>query len=175
VRLHDQHLRSKCAPTAANADVCFELVRALAVGTGHSWDVKREQSRIRIGPYVDRLMAVFEASANYADAEVQPKRRRVILYSVGEPTPAVAAIITRAPDVLEVVWRPAPYTCVELRSEVERLMDSFPQLLMGEPQDGGAGLEFGTLDRELVDADDPQVMLATRYPVTLVYAEPVAL
>ena len=129
-------------------------------------DVKREQSRSRIGPYVDRLMAVFGASANYADAEVQPKRKRVLLYSVGEPTPAVVAIIARAPDMLEVVWRPAPYTCVELCSEVERLMEAFPQLLMREPQDGGAGLEFGMLDRELVDAEDPVRESQARGPLT---------
>ena len=119
-------------------------------------------------------MAVFEASDNYADAEAQPERRHVILHGVGEPTAEVAAIIAQAPDMLEVVWRHAPYTCRELCTEVQRLMEAFPQLLMGEPQDGGAGLEFGTLDRQLVDAEDPQLTLGTRYPVTIVYDEPVA-
>jgi hypothetical protein len=119
-------------------------------------------------------MAVFEASDNYADAEVQVKRRRVILHGVGEPTTEVVDLIPKAPERRDVMWRHAPYTCAELSTEVERLMETFPQLLMGEPQDGGAGLEFGTLDRQLVDAEDPQRTLGTRYPVTIVYDEPVA-
>jgi hypothetical protein len=105
-------------------------------------------------------MAVFEVSDNYASEELQSKRRRLILYGVGEPTPEVAAVIAEAPDTLEAVWRPAPYTCAELCAETERIMERFPQILEGGPQDAGAGLEFSTLDRELVDAEDPQGVLA---------------
>jgi hypothetical protein len=140
---------------------------------GHSWTVKGERYLRAIDPYVDRLMEVFEASDNYADEEIQPDRRRLLLYGVGEPTPEVAAIIAEAPDMLEVVWRHAPYTCAELCAEMERLMEEFPQILMGDVQDGGAGLEFGTLDRRLLGAEDARAMLGTPYPVTITYDQPV--
>ncbi len=119
-------------------------------------------------------MAVFEVSGNYASEEIQSKRKRVILFGVGEPTPEVAAIIAEAPDILEVIWRHAPYTCAELCAETERIMERFPQILEGGPQDAGQGLEFSTLDRELVDAENPQAVLGTRYPVTIEYGQPVA-
>jgi len=125
----------------------------------------------RIGPYVDRLIEVFEASGNYASEEIQAKRKRLILYGVGEPTPEVAAIIADAPGTLEVVWREAPHTCAELRAETERVMERFPQICEGGPQDAGAGLEFSTHDREWVDAEDPQAVLGTRYPVTIEYGQ----
>jgi hypothetical protein len=118
-------------------------------------------------------MAVFGASDNYADGELQPRRGRLVLYGVGEPTPEVAAVIAEAPEMLEVVWRRAPYTCAELSAEIEHIMEQFPQILMGDVQDGGAGLEFGTLDWTLVDAEDPQAMLGTRYPVKVTYDQPV--
>lgn len=119
-------------------------------------------------------MAVFEASGNYASEEIQSKRKRLILYGVGEPTPEVAAIIAEAPDTLEVVWRQAPYTCAELRAETERIMARFPQICEGGPQGAGTGLEFSTIDRELVAAEDPQAVLETRYPVVIEYGQPVA-
>ncbi|MGH3318009.1 MAG: hypothetical protein ACRDO0_17850 [Nocardioidaceae bacterium] len=86
----------------------------------------------------------------------------------------MAATIAEAPDTLEVVWRRAPYTCAELRAETERIMERFPQIVEGGPQDAGAGLEFSTLDRELVNAKHPQSVLGTQYPVTIEYDQPVA-
>jgi hypothetical protein len=55
-----------------------------------------------------------------------------ILYGVGDAPPAsVAAIIDAAPGVVEVVWRPSPYTCAELVEECHRIMDRFPQISLG--------------------------------------------
>lgn len=136
--------------------------------------MKAERYLRRVDAYLDRLITAFEASANSADAEIQPGRKRLILHGVGKPTPEVAAIMREAPSIIEVVWRQAPYTSAELCAETDRIMERFPQILTGGPRNFGAGLEFGTLDRQLVEAEDPQAMLGTRYPVTIEYDGPVA-
>ncbi len=61
--------------------------------------MKAERYLRTVDAYLDRLVTAFEASANSADAEIQPGRKRLILHGVGEPTPEVTAIMREAPSI----------------------------------------------------------------------------
>jgi len=133
--------------------------------------------RTQLRDYRDRLVAAVEASGTYAGLTTEPHRggRRVHVYGVGDAPPAsVAEVIDEAPDILEVVWHPAPYTHAELVAERDRVMDRFPQLYRGRPTIEGTRLEFGTTDPELLAAPDGQAALGSRYPAVIVYGEPVS-
>ena len=88
------------------------------------------------------------------------------------PPESVAAVIDSAPEVLEVIWRPAAYTSAELVEECHRIMERFPQINTGCPSNHGAGLEFTTEDRALVDDEEAQAVLGSQYPVTIEYGPP---
>ena len=150
----------------------------------HAWSVRKKRL---VGPYYPseveeeirdcsaRLVTALEDSGVSAGTAVEwhPHARRFILYGVGVAPPAsVAAIIDAAPDVVEVVWRPSRYTCAELVEECGRIMDRFPQISMGGPSNDGSGLEFTTEDTALVNAEDVQAVLGTRYAVTIEYGPP---
>jgi hypothetical protein len=151
---------------------------------GHAWSVRKKRL---VGPYYPseveeeirdysaRLVTTLEDSGVYAGTAVEwhPHARRFILYGVGEvPTASVAAVIDAAPEVVEVVWRPARYTSAELVEECGRIMERFPQVSVGGPGNDGSGLEFTTEDLALVNAGDVQAVLGTRYAVTIEYGPP---
>jgi hypothetical protein len=150
----------------------------------HAWTVRKKRL---LGPYyppeveeeIDdysaRLMTAHEDSGVSAGSAVEwhPHARRFILYGVGEVPPAsVAAMIDAAPEVVEVAWRPSRYTSAELVEECGRIMERFPQISMGGPSNHGSGLKFTTEDSALVNAEDVQAVLGTRYAVTIEYGPP---
>jgi hypothetical protein len=129
-----------------------------------------------IDDYSASLVKALEDSGVYAGAAVEwhPHARRFLLYGVGDAPPAsVAAIIEVAPEVVEVVWRPSRYTRAELVEECHRIMDRFPQLTSGGGPMRGDRLEFTTEDLALVNAEDVQAVLGTRYAVTIEYGLPI--
>jgi hypothetical protein len=151
----------------------------------HAWSVRKKRL---LGPYYPseveqeinncsaRLVTALEDSGAYAGSAVEwhPHARRFILYGVGEVPPApVAAVIDAAPEVVEVVWRPSRYTSAELVEECGRIMERFPQISIGGPSHDGSGLEFTTEDSALVNAEDVQAVLGTRYAVTVEYGPPI--
>ena len=140
------------------------------VGPHYPIEVEEE-----IDDYSAKLVTALEESGSYTGSAVEwhPYARRFILYGVGEvPPEPVAAVIDAAPEVVEVLWRPAAYTRAELVEECHRIMDRFPQINTGCPSNHGAGLEFTTEDRALVDAEDVQAVLGSQYPVTIEYSPP---
>lgn len=130
-----------------------------------------ERFQERIEPYRTRLFTALQASGDLAGAQIDHDRHALIVCGVGEPSPEVARIIAEAPDFLQVLWRPAPYTQAELVAETERIMLASKRLSTGCPRTDGTGLEFTTTDAELLDTDDPQAALWSRYPVTIRYGE----
>jgi hypothetical protein len=156
---------------------------AHSVPSRHAWSVRKKrlvgphfpvEVEKEIDDYFAMLATALEDSGVYAGAAVEwhPDARRFILYGVGEVPPAsVTAVIDAAPVVVEVVWRPAPYTSAELVEECHRIMDLFPQLTSGGPIRGDR-LEFATEDLALVNAEDAQAVLGTRYAVTIEYGPP---
>jgi hypothetical protein len=140
------------------------------VGPHYPVEVEEE-----IDDYTARLVTALGDSGVYTGTAVEwpPHARRFILYGVGEAPPeSVAALIDAAPEVVEVIWRPAAYTCAELVEECHRIMERFPQITTGCPSNHGSGLEFTTEDPALVDAEDVQAVLGTHYPVTIEYGPP---
>jgi hypothetical protein len=128
-----------------------------------------------IDDYSAKLVTALEDSGVYTGTAVEwhTHARRFILYGVGEvPPESVAAVIDAAPEVVEVIWRSAAYTRAELVEECHRIMERFPQINTGCPSNHGAGLEFTTEDRALVDAEDVQAVLGSQYPVTIEYGPP---
>lgn len=130
-----------------------------------------ERFQQSIEAYRTRLYKAVQASGTYAGGRIDHERRALIFYGVGEPSSEVAAIMAEAPDFLEVVWRPAPYTQAELVAEAERVMTASNRLNTGGPRTDGTGLDFTTTDAELLAAHDPQSALGSRYPVTISYGE----
>jgi hypothetical protein len=126
-----------------------------------------ERFQQRTAPYVDRLLEVFEESGAQSGVELDHDRRELTLYGVGEPPPALVAVMAEAPDGLEVHWRSAPYTRDELVAESRRIMTAFGELNTGGPRTDGTALEFTTTDPELLAADDPQRRLGSQYPLTI--------
>lgn len=118
-----------------------------------------------------RLLEAFEESGAQAGAEIDHDRREFILYGVGEPPAAVAAIMAEHPEGLRVQWRAAPYTRDELVAETQRIMMASDTLNTGGPRTDGTTLEFTTTDAELLSAADPQEALGSRYPVTIRHGE----
>src|SRR5262245_65623405 len=107
------------------------LARRRTLGPArHAWWVRKKRL---VGPhfyelegeiddYSAKLVTALEDSGVCAGTEVEwhPHARRFILYGVGEAPPeSVQAVIDAAPEVVEVVWRPAPYTCAELVEECQ--------------------------------------------------------
>jgi hypothetical protein len=130
-----------------------------------------ERFQQRIAPYVDRLLNAFEESGAQAGAEIDLDRRDLVLYGVGEPPAALEAMMAEAPAGLGVRWRSAPYTRDELVAESQRIMTAVDELNTGGPRTDGTGLEFTTTDGALLAADDPQGVLGSRYPVTILHGE----
>jgi hypothetical protein len=127
----------------------------------------RERFQSEIVGYLDRLTTAFQSTANYTNAEVDADHQRLILRGVGDPSPVVAEVIREAPDNVDVVWRPVPYTNEELGRETVEVMSRVRELNTGGPRRDGTGLEFTTNDLELLMAVDPQTKLGSRYPVTI--------
>ncbi|HET6865780.1 MAG TPA: hypothetical protein VFH80_07645 [Solirubrobacteraceae bacterium] len=85
----------------------------------------------------------------------------------------MAAVLQQAPGIVRVTWRQAPYTQVELASEMRRIMGRFRgRLTSGVARHDGTGIEFTTTDAQLLEATDPQAILQCRYPVSIEYGEP---
>src|SRR5262245_36428795 len=94
----------------------------------HAWWVRTKR---HVGPHFYELEGVIDDfsaklvtalgdSGVYTGTAVEwhPHARRFILYGVGEvPPKSVAALIDSAPEVVEVIWRPAAYTRAELVEE----------------------------------------------------------
>jgi hypothetical protein len=121
--------------------------------------------------YTDRLLASAQSSPRFAGAEFKFENRELIVFAVGIPSEAVAALIREAPANIRVTWQESPYSHAELNAEVRRLMDQEPALRLttgGAPHDGTC-IDFTTTDVELLSADDPQTMLGARYPVAVAY------
>lgn len=129
-----------------------------------------------IGDYRKKLVTAVEASGTYAGSttEHHPDARRLILYGVGDvPPESVAHVIDAAPDMVKVVWRPAPYTRAELIAERDRIMARFPQLNGGAPASDGTRLWFTTTDPGLLEVSDPRAALGSGYPVLVEHGAPV--
>jgi len=121
----------------------------------------------------DRLVTAAQASAGYAGAELRPKTRELVIYSVGGPTDSMAALIRDAPSSIRVTWREAPYTLVELTAEVRRLMaEQRARLSSAGPRHDGTGIQVTTTDTELLRAHDPQGLLSSHYPISVHSGEP---
>ena len=137
---------------------------------------KHERWQFEIDDYSNRLMEVAQASPNYAGSEIRHETRELLVFGVGEPTPALVALMNEAPANVRVSWHAAPYSRAELRAERQRIMTATTltgRLYTGSVRHDGTGMTFTTDDRSLLDADDPQVALGTPYPVTVEYGEPV--
>src|SRR3954462_7778086 len=76
-----------------------------------------------------RLMDLVETSPNYSGSQINYGTRELSVFGVGSPSPAVSALISEAPSILQVTWREAPYTRVELTDEARRLMRTHPERL----------------------------------------------
>jgi hypothetical protein len=129
-----------------------------------------------IAEYHARLLMVLEASGTYAGSTTEHQRdlRKIILYGVGaNPPSSVTTVIAAAPDTVEVVWRPSPYSRAELIEERDRIMDRFPQLNGGRPAKQGTHIRFMTTDETLVDTPNQRAALGSRYPVTIELGEAV--
>jgi hypothetical protein len=142
---------------------------------GEEANMEEERWQSDIDDYCNRLMEVAQASPSYAGSEIRHETRELLVFGVGEPTPALVALMDEAPAYVRVSWHAAPYSRAELTAELQRIMTT--TTLRGRLYTGsarhGTGMTFTTDDRSLLDADDPQVALGTPYPVTIEYGEPV--
>lgn len=121
----------------------------------------------------DRLLLVAQASTDYAGAELKNETQELVIYSVADPTDAMAALIRAASPTIRVTWRNAPHTLAELLAEVRRLMAEQPgRLVSASPRIDGTGIWSTTTDAELLATDDPQASLGARYPISVEYGEP---
>lgn len=123
--------------------------------------------------YRDRLLASAQASPGYAGAELKHNMKELILFAVGNPDDATAALIREAPSNIHVTWTEAPFTYTELTDEVLRIMheQSSISLNSGGARHDGTGIHFTTTDKELLSADDPREVLGARYPVSVEFGE----
>jgi hypothetical protein len=129
--------------------------------------------QMEIEDYRHRLMEIAQASPRYAGSEIRHETRELIIFGVGEPTEALAAIMDLAPPTVDVRWQKAPYSLEELAADVRRIVSEHRgQLTSGGARHDGTGLDFTTTDRRLLEADDPQAALGTGYPVSIEYGEP---
>jgi hypothetical protein len=132
-----------------------------------------ERWQIEIDDYRTRLMEIAQASPSYAGGEIRHETRELIIFGVGRPAKALAAIMEQAPSSVHVTWREAPYSLAELTAEMRRIMSGHRgQLHQGGARYDGTGIDFTTTARRLLEADDPQAALGTRYPVSIEYGEP---
>jgi hypothetical protein len=124
--------------------------------------------------YRAKVLEMARSSPRFSGAELRYETRELLLFGVGEPTAALIALMDGAPSNIRISWHAAPYSLAELTSEVKRIMTaSRGRLHTGGARHDGAGLTFSTDDRMLLEADDPQAALDSRYPVTIRYGEPV--
>jgi hypothetical protein len=144
--------------------------KPVATATVHLSKIERYLQRT--GRYRERLHLAVVRAGQFASAEVQPARKRFIVWGVGDPATDVAAIIDDAPRDLEIVWRHAPYTERELGQEVERIMGRFPQIHSGSLRDDATGIVLTTTDRDLLKADNLKKRIGSRFPVTLQFGPP---
>jgi len=122
--------------------------------------------------YRRALLVAAENAVGYAGAEVRAASREVVVYGVGAPSAELVVLSDQAPTGFHVRWVQAPYTHVELAAELVRLMTAHQGLLVsGGARHDGTGLDLTTTDRELLEAEDPQGMLGSRYPVSIEYGE----
>ncbi len=134
---------------------------------------EHERWQIEIDDYRNRLMEIAQASPRYAGGEIRHETRELIIFGVGEPTKALAAIMEQAPSNVHVTWTEAPYSLAELTADMRRIMSEHRgQLNRGGARHDGTGIDFTTTDRRLLETDDPQAVLGTRYPVSIEYGEP---
>ncbi len=78
-----------------------------------------------------------------------------------------------APSDLVVAWKEAPYSLEKLSAEMRRLWVKVRgQFNQGGARHDGTGIDFTTTDRKVLDADDPQAVLGTQYPVSVQHGEP---
>ena len=124
--------------------------------------------------FIDDVFGVAESSPAHAGAEIRPEDHALIVFGVGSPDEALVRLMERAPDHVNVVWRAAPYTLRELTDEMDRLLaqPSADRLNSIGPQHDGTGLCVTTTWAELLRAEDPQLFLGSRHPVTVEYGEP---
>lgn len=132
-----------------------------------------ERWQHEIDDYRNRLMEIAQASERYAGSEIRHQTRELIIFGVGRPTQALAAMMDEAPPNVHVMWKEAPYSLGELTAEMRRIMFGHRgQLNQGGARHDGAGIDFTTTDRRLLEAEDPQAALGTRYPLSIRYGEP---
>jgi hypothetical protein len=85
----------------------------------------------------------------------------------------LVAIMEEAPSDLVVAWKEAPYSLEELSAELLRLwVKHRGQFNQGGARHDGTGIDFTTTDRKVLDADDPQAVLGTQYPISVQCGEP---
>ena len=162
---------SGCAESDRSGSTSIDQpTKPLATAPVHLSKIERYLQRT--GRYRERLQLAVARAGQFASAEVQPARKRFIVWGVGHPATEVAAIIDDAPRDLEVVWQRAPYTARELGQEVERVMGRFPQIHSGSLRSDATGIVLTTSDRDLVKAGNPKKRLGSRFPVTLQYGPP---
>ncbi|HEY3527653.1 MAG TPA: hypothetical protein VGK78_00765 [Nocardioides sp.] len=97
----------------------------------------------QIEDYRNRLMEIARADAGFSGAEIRHETHELIIFGVGEPSKSLVAVMEEAPSTNS-----------------------------GGARHDGTSIDFTTTDRSLLEADDPQSALATRYPVSITYGEP---
>jgi hypothetical protein len=127
--------------------------------------------QMETGAYRDRITQTAASAPGFAGGEVRSESHELLVFGVGEPTAALAAMMDEAPDTLRVSWHPAPYSLAELTVEVKRVMTANPGITTGGARHDGTGISFTTTDRSLLDSRDPQAALETLYPVTIEFGE----
>jgi len=129
--------------------------------------------QIETSEYRERLMAIAQASPQYAGTEARPEVREFVVFGVGRPTAAMVAMIGEAPSNIHVTWHEAPYSLEELGPEARRLMTEHrTRLNMAWARHDGTGITVTTTDAELLATDDPGKILGARYPVSVEFGEP---
>jgi hypothetical protein len=133
---------------------------------------RHERWEREIDDYRNRLMESAQATAGQAGSEIRHEARAIIS-GVGDPSEVLVAIMEEAPSDLVVAWKEAPYSLEELSAELLRLwVKHRGQFNQGGARHDGTGIDFTTTDRKVLDADDPQAVLGTQYPISVQCGEP---
>ncbi|WP_460778741.1 hypothetical protein [Microlunatus antarcticus] len=109
----------------------------------------------------------------YAGVAVDPEHRALDLWWVGTPPARVAQLIVMPPHDLAIRLHRAGYDYATTDRALDELMDRYPVIHSGSPEDDGSGIEVETTakgKRKLPSA--AQLSEQAEMPVRIVVSEP---